>query len=414
MADVGVNPEAIRASLFDQLLDWEGEEVARVYEPLSWHIGYIWTLVVVIFGAVFVFEVLRRYRASLSPFVPFSRVLNSELVIEQAISDESTKLRTCAVVGGNGFIGSHLVEELLQSKQYRVYVLGRRIPPEEKRLQDVAGYVQVDMEDYDNLVRAFADVDTVFHLGVAVPNAFVNSDEAVWSGNRGGAKAVVGACKVAGVKNLIYLGGHFGCGLSQQATKHLAFLHSKNAAEEVVLEANEDNGLKSCVICTPVIFGAKDHVTALFVCGKLPTFPSIKHTLTFMYVKDLVPLLRMVEEKLEAGDNRVAGRSVNVIGERMTFEEFFSLSAWRRKPPHFVSFRTVRFCAWLNTWCAFLFRVAPLGSSMCPQILDCINLPHKEKSVPFVAEILGLADDTPPSVEAGVKDLMAHASHTVK
>lgn len=412
MADEGVNPEAVRASLFDQLLDWEGEELARVYEPLSWHIGYIWTLLVIIFGGAFVFEVFRRYRASLSHFVPYSRVLNTELVIEQAISDESTKLRTCAVVGGNGFIGSHLVEELLQSKQYRVFVLGRRIPDEQKRLEGVAGYVQVDMEDYDNLVRAFADVDTVFHLGVVIPNAFVNSSEAVWSGNRGGTKAVVGACKVAGVKNLIYLGGLVDLGLPRQATKHLAFFHSKSASEEVLLEANEEDGLRTCVICAPFIFGAKDQLAAPFIGGKLPALPSFEHPLMFMYIKDLVPLLRMVEAKLAAGDSKVAGKCINVIGERMTFEEFFSFPAWKRKPPLFVSFRVVRFFAWLNTWCAFLFRVAPMGSAMCPQILDCVNCPHKEQPVPSVAEVLGLDDNGPPSVEAGIKDLMAHVANT--
>ena len=407
MADEGINPEAVRASLFDQLLDWEGEEVARVYEPLSWHVGYIWTLAVIIFGAAFVFEVFRRYRASLSHFVPFSRVMNTELVIEQAISDKSTKPRTCAVIGGNGFIGSHLVEELLQSKQYRVYVLGRSIPSEDKRLEGVAGYVQVDMEDYDNLIRAFADVDTVFHLGAMIPNAYMNSDEAVWNGNRGGAKAVVGACKVAGVKNLIYLGAHFDRGLSRQATKHLTFFHSKHAGEEIVLEATDGTGLRSCVISTPVIFGARDHLADPFISGKLPSLPCIQYTLGFMYVRHLVPVLRMVEEKLAAGENKVVGKRINVMGEKMTFEKFFSFPAWRRKPPLFVSFRVIRFLAWLNTWCAFLFRVAPMGSAMCPQVLDCINCPHKEQPAPTVTEVLGLDDNGPPSVEEGIMDLVA-------
>lgn len=407
MADGEINPEAVRVSLFEQLVDWGGEDVARAYEPISWHIGYIWTLVVFLFGAAFVYEVVRRYRASLTHFVPFSRVLNTELVIEQAISDEGNKLRTCAVVGGNGFIGSHLVEELLKSKQYRVYVLGRRIPAEKKRAQGVAGYVQVDMEDNDNLVRAFADTDTVFHLGTTVPNAFVNSDEAVWNGNRGGARAVVGACKVAGVKNLIYLGGHIGKGLPRQATQHLAFACSKIAVEEVVVEANGDEGLRTCVINAPFIFGPGDKLSTSFLSGKLSAFPSFKHSLMFMYIKDLIPLLRMVEEKLAVGDSRVTGKSLNVLGERMTYKEFFSLSAWKRNPPRFISFRVVRFCAWLNTWCAFLFRVAPMGSPMCPQVLDYLNCPPKEQQVPTVAEALGLADDGPPSVVVGVEDLMA-------
>ena len=407
MADGGMNAEAVRISLFEQLMDWGGEGVAKTYEPLSWHIGYIWTLVVILFGGAFVFEVVRRYRASLTHFVPFIRVLNTELVIEQAVLDEGIKLRTCAVIGGNGFIGSHLVEELLKSKQYRVYVLGRKIPAESKRLQDVAGYVQVDMEDNDNLVRAFADIDTVFHLGAMVPNAFVNSDEAIWNGNRGGARAVAGACKVAGVKNLIYLGDYIGRGLPRQSTKRLAFAFSKVAGEEVILEANGDQGLRTCVIIAPFIFGPGDKLSSTFLSGKLPTFPSFEHSLTFMYIKDLIPLLRMVEEKLAAGDSEVEGKSLNVLGERMTYREFFSLSAWKRKPPRFISFRVVRFFAWLNTWCAFLFRVAPMGSAMCPQILDNLNCPPTEQPGPTVAEALGLTDDRPPSVVAGVEDLLA-------
>ena len=366
--DAVVDPELVRLNLFHQLIDWDGSDLKNVYEPITWHFGYLFTLFMVVLGLTWMWGFVKKYRTSLPSYVKYCRVMNTELLIDQAISDSSRDFRTCAVIGGTGFIGSHLVNELLKSKFYRVYVLSRNIPTESKRHPDVAGYVQVDMRDYDSLVRAFANVDTVFHLGAVIPNAFVSSEDAVWKGNRGGGIAVVGACKTAGVKNLIYLNGFE----ADRQQRGFVFSSSKMETSKVVLAAHGEDGLNVCVANASFIFGPGDRLSWDFVTGRVTTFPNIKQEFYFMHVSNLTQLLVQLEEKLASGDDRIAGKAVDLPGEKMTYAEFLSLPEWKRQPK-FVSVGLAKALARLNTLCALLIRYAPLGDSVCPQIINDLH-----------------------------------------
>ena len=311
-------------------------------------------------------------------------------------------VRTCAVIGGNGFIGKHLVRKLLQntnSLSYRVYVLSRNIPQESDRHPNVAGYIQVDMRDYDGLVRTFANVDTVFHLGAAIPNAFVNSPGTIGEENRRGAVAVVGACKAAGVKNLIFLSGVLS--KTAIAQEGQSFAASKRELSRIILDAHGENGLSTCVPTASVIFGPGDKISTTFVTSGMSSFPNLQNELYFMYVEDLTQMLVQLEAKMAAGDNRVLGKSIPLPGERMTFPQFFHLPEWNRSPPHFVHFGMVRFLSYVNTLCAKLFRYAPLGNAICPHILDELNSPVVEDFSPNdMLSVFGL--EQIPSVKEGI------------
>jgi UDP-glucose 4-epimerase len=67
------------------------------------------------------------------------------------------------VTGGIGFIGSHLIDELLE-QGYDVRVLRRNTSNitllEDKKLSFVVG----DLADTKSLIRASQDVDVVFHV----------------------------------------------------------------------------------------------------------------------------------------------------------------------------------------------------------------------------------------------------------
>ena len=396
MADDAVNPELVRLSLFEQLIDWDASDLKRVYEPISWHFSYLFSVFVVVLGTAWVWGIAKRYWYSLPEYVHYCRVMNSELVIDQAISEAQVKYRTCAVIGGNGFIGSHLVSKLLKTHSFRVYVLGRSIPKESERHPDVAGYIQVDMRDYDGLVRAFANVDTVFHLGAVIPNAFVNSPEAIWEGNRSSAVAVVGACKAAGVKNLIYLSV-----LSGTPQREHSFILSKKEASRIVLNAQGDNGLRTCVANASLIFGAGDKLSTTFVTGRMSIFPKLPNKFYFMYVGDLTQMLVQLEERLIANDDEVLGKGIDLPGEVMTFSQFFSLSEWNHRPPHFVHYQVIKFLSRVNTLCAKVMRCAPLGHGLYPQILNQFICPtNAQYSSDHMFSIFGL--EQIPSVKKGI------------
>lgn len=315
-------------------------------------------------------------------------------------------MRTTAVIGGNGFIGRHLVDALIGSGAHRVIVITRKPPA--ARPPGAAGHAQADMCDEAALRRAMDGADTVFHLGATIPNAFVSAPEAVWRGNTEGAAAVTAACRSAGVKNLVYVTGLLGAPSTPPARARdaLPFVHAKCAAEEIVLAAHGEDGLAACSVRAPVIFGAGDKITWDFLRGRAPVFPGFATTFSFMYVDDLTRLLLLVEEALAARSDRVAGKALEAHGERMTFADFFSLPAWDRPPPRFVPYRAVRVLAAANAWCARLAGVAPLGAEMCPEVLDTMALSCRKDGGASMAEALGLPD-LPPSVAAGIRALRA-------
>jgi UDP-glucose 4-epimerase len=72
-----------------------------------------------------------------------------------------------AVTGGNGFIGSRLVDELLRTGQDVVLVDARGESPSEQR-RDGARTVCLDVRDTDKLCRAVDGCDAVVHLAASV------------------------------------------------------------------------------------------------------------------------------------------------------------------------------------------------------------------------------------------------------
>ena len=82
-------------------------------------------------------------------------------------------MKTCLVTGGAGFIGSFIVDELVE-RGYTVRIFdnldpqvhpGRNVP---KHLNKEAEFILGDMRDYDALKNAVEGVDVVFHEAAAV------------------------------------------------------------------------------------------------------------------------------------------------------------------------------------------------------------------------------------------------------
>jgi nucleoside-diphosphate-sugar epimerase len=111
------------------------------------------------------------------------------------------------VTGGAGFIGGHLVDALLaQGASVRVidnFSTGRRenLAHNLSRIELVEG----DISDQEAIARAVHGVDTVFHEA-AIPSVArsVNDPIASDRANVGGTCSVLQACRVAGVRKLVY------------------------------------------------------------------------------------------------------------------------------------------------------------------------------------------------------------------
>jgi len=107
------------------------------------------------------------------------------------------------VTGANGFIGSHLVEGLVE-RNYDVYCLVRKTSDLKWIKNLPVKFVYGDINDYSSLIKAVKDKEIVFHLA-GLTKAYDVKD--YYKVNAEGSKNLFHACKEAGnnIKKIVYL-----------------------------------------------------------------------------------------------------------------------------------------------------------------------------------------------------------------
>lgn len=108
------------------------------------------------------------------------------------------------VTGGAGFIGSHLVDELV-AKGDEVLVLDNLSTGKKSNLNPRAKFYKKDIRDYKSIKPLFAGVGGVFHLA-ALPQVQLSIEDPIKTNeiNVTGTLNVLAAVKNAGIKRLVY------------------------------------------------------------------------------------------------------------------------------------------------------------------------------------------------------------------
>jgi UDP-glucose 4-epimerase len=114
-------------------------------------------------------------------------------------------MKKAVVTGGAGFIGSHLVAELVK-RGFDVHVVdnfsGGRM---ENRIHPSATYHEIDIRDYDKLAPVVAGATYVFHEAALPRVQFsIEHPQETFSVNVDGLVSVLRASHEGGVKRLIY------------------------------------------------------------------------------------------------------------------------------------------------------------------------------------------------------------------
>lgn len=249
------------------------------------------------------------------------------------------------VIGGNGFVGRHLVEDLI-AKNKEVYVFDVRKSPDyetDKNLaQNVKKFYEGDLTNETTVLNALleSNADTIFHCATPSPFAPANILHKV---NIEGSNVLLSCCKRApSVKNLIltssasvvYSGNDVlnGDENTPYATKgYNPYTDSKIAQEKILLAANEKEeygNVKIVSIRPASIFGERDPLL----------FPNLIETAKqgrtkfrvgsrdndndFTYVKNVTHGLMLAAENID----KVAGQAFFITNdEPIPFWDFIGL-----------------------------------------------------------------------------------------
>jgi dihydroflavonol-4-reductase len=187
----------------------------------------------------------------------FLNLLNSENY------NKEVTLAKAFVTGATGFIGSHLVDELLK-KNYEIKCLVRKSSSTKWLDGKPVEYIYGDLFSHDILEKALVDVDYVYHVGGVT---FAKKKEEFIKGNVEATKSLLDACRKfnPNLKRFIHISSQAAVGPSfdgkpidekRDYRPLTAYGRSKVEAEKLVISFFDK--LNCTVVRPPAVYGPRD------------------------------------------------------------------------------------------------------------------------------------------------------------
>ena len=314
--------------------------------------------------------------------------------------DNRSNKRIVAVLGGTGFVGTHVVNSLLETGEHRVYVLGRnfrddRVNPKADAL------IQVDMTDLEGLCSAFQGVDTVIHTALALPTVHTSPEE-VRKVNELGAILVLLAAQKCSVENLIFISGlQFKPPVGDRLTA--VMLDCFKEIERKIIDASLISNLKTCVIRFGNMYGVHSPLLDKVLKGEMSRIPLLDNPVSFTPVEYAANAIIEAEKRLAENDERVTGNLFKVAGHFSTMKEFFTLPEWHLEVKH-IPILVLKLLANFNYCFAKLTGWAPMGPELIPSIVSFFELTEEDVDNSVAEKALGIG--AVPNIKEGVKAMI--------
>jgi NADH dehydrogenase len=218
-----------------------------------------------------------------------------------------------AITGGTGFIGRHLVRDLV-SRGYEVIAIARGQYTRNTQRVEGATFFSLDTNDTDRLTQAFEGCDAVIHCaGTSVQDA----NQTFYRLHVEGTRSAVIAADHARVKKFVLVSY-----LSVRPNVNSEYHTTKWQGEEIVRSSK----LNFTILKAGLVYGQGDHLLNNLsnIFRKMPIFAAVglrEKTVRLVAVEDLVDIIRASLE-----EDRFSRQTVAVLGP----EEFPFSQAARR------------------------------------------------------------------------------------
>jgi nucleoside-diphosphate-sugar epimerase len=238
------------------------------------------------------------------------------------------ELMRILVTGGGGFLGSHIIKELLKNPSYIVTNFSRHLYPE---LEDLGvPTIRGDLRNINDIERALSQgFEAIFHVA-ALPGVWGKYSD-FFDVNFTGTKLLLEVARKKGIKKLIYTSTPsvvfnkkdlLGVGEEQPyATNFLnAYTETKTMAEKLVLEMNDGKDFLTCAIRPHLIWGPGDpHLFPRLIQrgrqGKLRVVGDGENLVDIIFVENAALAHVLAFEHLKPG-SPVCGKAYFVGQER--------------------------------------------------------------------------------------------------
>ena len=344
-----------------------------LYRPWSW----IWSSLfnVFLFAVLLgIFYFYYRTRKNLRN----KRIVTYRTVQVSQEESEEMKRKTALVTGGNGALGTEIVQSLIRDGGYKVLSLDILFPEDDKRNEGVNTYIQADITNLDDLFVAFKNVDVVFHCGSLAPISVRHSKDDYYQVNIVGTENIIKACAECGVKCLLYTStaavtwsnnpkeASFDCDESTPLPNDPlnVYVATMGKADQLVREANGKDGVATCVL--------RPHVTVQKLFGSIEEnlyFPAGFDFETSLVSLESAAQAHLLAEKKLSGDadssNVVAGKAYNICDQKVSILKFAKFIATEKKSSlTYLPLSLVKFLTWINDTVYRLMGIVAISESL--------------------------------------------------
>ncbi|TAN63074.1 NAD(P)-dependent oxidoreductase [bacterium] len=207
------------------------------------------------------------------------------------------------VIGGSGFIGSHLAERLT-AKRYKVRALARK-NSDTRFMQSLGTELYTgDLLEPDSLTPAFSGIDTVFCLVNVKPTGksqaeYLNELDLL---HTEGTRNLLAACRLNKISRLIYLSSVAAIGYKKGVAVYSesspeepidAYGRAKLKAEKILMRDARNSEVKVTILRPPGVFGERglgslSKIIGFAEKGIVPVLGSGNNRQSLVYVGNVV------------------------------------------------------------------------------------------------------------------------------